>query len=328
MRALPLALTLNVLAAGALLAPPPPEETIGPGEPITAIPEHLRVDERRVALGRRLFSDKRLSLKHNQSCATCHPLNRGGMDGLALARRADGSNHIRNTPTIFNVALNSTYNWDGVAYTLEDHTERVIPGLMKVSWVELLTRLHRDRGYAGSFQSVYEGGITRANVLDAIAVFEKSLVTPDSRFDAYLRGEHKALNENEKTGYRLFKAYGCITCHQGVNIGGNLYQKFGVFEDMAAGRSPLLDRGRIRITKVARDEDVFRVPSLRNVAVTAPYFHDGRTATLKEAVEIMAKAQLGRKLPANEIKQMEDFLRTLTGKYQGVWLSAPPPEGQ
>jgi cytochrome c peroxidase len=156
-------------------------------------------------------------------------------------------------------------------------------------------------------------------VLDALASFERSLLTPNSRFDRYLRGERHILTEPEQQGYRLFKSYGCVTCHQGVNIGDNMYQKFGVFADTKDTGNPavVIDAGRYAVTKVPRDREVFRVPSLRNVAVTAPYFHDGRARSLEEAVETMAKVQLGMTLTHEESGLIVQFLHTLTGEYQG-----------
>jgi cytochrome c peroxidase len=166
--------------------------------------------------------------------------------------------------------------------------------------------------------------------LDALASFERSLLTPNSRFDRYLRGEQDALTEPEQQGYQLFKSYGCVACHQGINIGGNMYQKFGVFQEPGGSRTPamVVDLGRYQITKVPRDREVFRVPSLRNVAATAPYFHDGRARTIEDAVETMARAQLGRALTPEEIKLIVQFLRTLTGEYHGRPVTTPVQKAQ
>ena len=295
-------------------------------EPIVAIPVSREWDSGRVALGEQLFHDVRLSREQGRSCATCHPLDRGGMDGRTRPFTANGSLNARNTPTIFNVGLSSAFNWDGVADTLEAHAETVLrnPNLMDITWPELLSRLRVDPGYASRFRAVYRDGLTRGNVLNALASFERSLETPDSRFDQYLRGERGALTESERRGYALFKEYGCATCHQGVNIGGNMFQKFGVFPG-AGVQGPSLDLGRYQVTQVARDRSVFRVPSLRNVALTAPYFHDGHAASLDIAVETMAKVQLGRKLQPGETALIVQFLRTLTGQYRGQSLDARPP---
>jgi cytochrome c peroxidase len=304
-------------------APPMPPEppAAGAQEPITPVPHSLELDPHRVALGERLFGDVRLSHGNTHACTMCHPLQRGGMDGQPRAITINGTLHPRNTPTIFNVGLNAAFNWDGVATTLEAHAEIVLlhPNLMHTTWPELLAKLQADADYVTRFNTAYAGGLRPANVLDALASFERSLLTPNARFDRYLRGEPHALTVPEQQGYRLFKSYGCIACHQGVNIGGNMYQKFGVFEEAGGVESPgaLIDFGRYAVTKVPRDRGVFRVPSLRNVAVTAPYFHDGREPALEGAVDTMARVQLGRTLTPEEIGLIVQFLQTLTGDYHG-----------
>jgi cytochrome c peroxidase len=299
------------------LEPPATE----PQEPIKPIPLSLALDPQRVALGEQLFHDVRLSSDNTRACATCHPLQRGGMDGRRRAITADGTLHPRNTPTIFNVGLNTAFNWDGLATTLEAHAEIVLlhPSLMNTTWPELLAKLYADADYVTRFNTAYAGGLTAANVLDALASFERSLLTPNARFDRYLRGELQALTEPEQQGYRLFKSYGCVACHQGMNIGGNMYQKFGIFAAPGGLGSPaeVVDLGRYFVTKVPRDRGVFRVPSLRNISVTAPYFHDGRAPRLEGAVETMARVQLGRTLTTEEIGLIVQFLHTLTGEYHG-----------
>jgi cytochrome c peroxidase len=196
---------------------------------------------------------------------------------------------------------------------------------MNTSWEELLPKLRADQTYREAFLAVYASGPEPAYVLNALATFERSLLTPDARFDRYLRGDQDALGADESRGYELFKAYGCVACHQGVNIGGNLFQKFGIFYDVFAEEDPVTeaDVGRLAITGKEADRHVFRVPSLRNVAITAPYFHDGRAASLEEAVEAMARSQLGRSLTGEEIDLIVAFLRTLTGQYQGQSLAPP-----
>jgi cytochrome c peroxidase len=290
-----------------------------PGEPIAPLPVGAALDPRRVALGERLFHDVRVSRDGGRACATCHPLDRGGMDGRPRARTADGSLHPRNTPTIFNVGLSAFLNWDGVARTLEEHAEIVLlsPSLMNTTWPDLLARLRGPEGYRAEFEQIYDEGPTRRTVLDALAAFERSLQTPNARFDRYLRGEIAALDTVEQRGYQRFKAYGCASCHQGANVGGNMFQKFGVFPEGPGPFRLEADQGRYQVTSVPRDRGVFRVPSLRNVEVTAPYFHDGRTATLERAVETMATVQLGRRLEPEDIESIVRFLRTLTGEYHG-----------
>src|SRR4029434_8106273 len=279
----------------------------------------------RVALGARLFHEVRLSGRHTIACATCHRLEQGGPDGLPRAMAATGTPLLRNTPTIFNVAFNAAYNWDGGARTLEAHAERVLlsPALMHTTWPALLAKLRTIPDYQVAFTTLYPGGLTPAHVLDALATYERSLVTPNSRFDRYLRNQSEALSPVERRGYAIFKAYGCVACHQGINIGGSMFQKFGIFQEAPASHDPNrpVDLGRFLLTQVLRDREVFRVPSLRNVAVTAPYFHDGRAPTLEAAVTIMARVHLGRILSQEDTHAIVQFLHTLTWEYQGHSLT-------
>ena len=290
-------------------------------EPITPIPLTLPTDPLRAALGRRLFFDTHLSRANSMSCASCHPLDRGGADGLARAPSAVSAKVLRNTPTVFNTAFDLSYNWDGSAPTLEAQADAVIrsPAQFDNDWPALLATLRGQTGYTAAFQAAYPDGMTRVNLLDALAVYQRSLITPNARFDKYLRGDKAALASNEVEGYELFKAFGCVACHQGVNVGGNLYQKFGVFADTKPGRRPdePPDLGRLSVTKDERDREVFRVPSLRNVELTAPYFHDGRAKTLEDAVRTMARVQLNRQLGTPETDAIVAFLRTLTGELAG-----------
>jgi cytochrome c peroxidase len=289
-------------------------------EPLVPLPLPVPADPAKVALGERLFHDVRLSGDNAMACATCHRLAHGGADGLPRARTATGTLHPRNTPTIFNVAFNAAYNWDGGMRTLEAHAERVLlsPALMHTTWPALLAKLRTTSEYRTAFATLYPGRLRPAHVLDALTTYERSLVTPNARFDRYLRNHPEALSPVERRGYAIFKAYGCVACHQGVNIGGSMFQKFGIFEAPAPHASPQpVDLGRFLLTQVPRDREVFRVPSLRNVALTAPYFHDGRAPTLEAAVAIMARVQLGRTLSQEDTHAIVQFLHTLTGEYQG-----------
>jgi cytochrome c peroxidase len=296
-------------------------------EPISPLPLQVEQDPKRVALGAKLFADVRLSHGDFFSCASCHPLARGGMNALRRGVGYDGKKRLRNIPTVFNVRFNLYLNWDGAHESLVTHTDAIIqsPALMNTPWPELLDKLKGAPDYPSAFGAAYADGITRTNVIDALVHYERSLITPNARFDRYLRGQKDAISAGEARGYQLFKSYGCITCHQGVNIGGNLVQKFGVFvvpDTLGAPNDPR-DPGRFNFTKDERDKEVFRVPSLRNVGVTAPYFHDGRAATLEEAVKLMGMAQLGRTLTPEDIRLIASFLRTLTGEYNGHSLGAP-----
>jgi cytochrome c peroxidase len=316
-------LTLVALAAATLagaVGQPLGEEPITPLDP----PETL--DPGKVELGRLLFHEVRLSHGDVVACSTCHRLDLGGDDGQSRSIAADGRPLDFNTTTVFNAARNFRLNWRGNYRTLEEQNEAVLldPRLMNTTWEEVLPKLSADPGYRGIFAAVYGTGPDRASVLDALAVYQRSLVTTDGRFDRYLRGERGAITPDEERGYELFKAYGCIACHQGTNIGGNLFQKFGIFYDPFAqrARKSEADLGRFAVTGKEADRYVFRVPSLRNVTATAPYFHDGSTATLTEAVEIMARSQLGRELPIADRDAIVAFLGTLAGQYQGRTVRA------
>jgi cytochrome c peroxidase len=294
------------------------------GEPITPLPRDVYLDADKVRLGEMLFHDVRLSHGNVLACASCHVLAEGGDDNRARSEGSDGALLDFNAPTVFNVALNFRLNWRGNFRTLEEQNEAVLlnPHLMNTTWEELLAKLRADEAYADAFARVYGSDPAPADVLDALAAFQRSLSTPDARFDRHLRGQRDAITPEEERGYQLFKDFGCVACHQGVNVGGNLFQRFGIFHDPFS-RWPIhtADLGRFTITGEAKDRFVFRVPSLRNVAVTAPYFHNGRAETLEQAIEEMARSQLGRVLTGQEIELIAGFLRTLTGEYGGRPLS-------
>jgi cytochrome c peroxidase len=220
----------------------------------------------------------------------------------------DGRPIALNTPTVFNAALSFRLNWEGNIRTSEEQTERILlnPDLMATSPEEVLSKLRADPDIARQFQEAYGREPDRPGLLDAIATYERSLLTPDSRFDLWLRGNADAITQEELAGYHLFKALGCVSCHQGVNVGGNLYQRHGIFHPLAAQRP-----------------EVLRVPSLRNVATTPPYFHDGSTPTLQEAVKAMAFAQLDRVLTEQQTAAIVAFLNTLTGTYRGQSVVGP-----
>jgi cytochrome c peroxidase len=289
------------------------------GEPIAPIPTAASLDPAKVRLGERLFGDVRLSQDNKVACASCHRLDRGGADGRVRSIGTDGQPLDFNTPTVFNAALSFRLNWRGNFRTLEEQAEAVLldPRVMDTNWPALIAKLRADQTYRDQFGSAYGQPPARPLVLDALAAFERSLVTPRAPFDRYLRGERDAIGPDERRGYELFKSHGCVACHQGVNVGGNLFQRFGIFDDpVDIGPPTRADLGRFALTGRAEDRSVFRVPSLRNVAVTAPYFHDGRAATLEQAVAEMARTQLGRVLAPQEIELIVRFLQALTGEYR------------
>jgi len=275
----------------------------------------------KVALGRKLFHDTRLSRNDQISCASCHNLQTGGADGRPRSIGINGSVGIINAPTVFNTAFNFSQFWDGRAATLEEQVDEPVqrPDEMGSNWEDVVRTLKRSPDYVQAFRQIYADEIRREYIGDAIASFERSLVTPNSRFDRYLRHEVNGLTPREEEGYRLFQSLGCSSCHQGINLGGNMYQKVGVmapyFEDR--GHITKADLGRFNVTGEEQDRYMFKVPTLRNVALTAPYFHDGTAATLDSAVRMMARYQLGRKLSQDEVDLIVDFLKTLTGELDG-----------
>ena len=297
-------------------------------EPITPLPAAAAASPEKVALGERLFNDKRLSHDDTVSCASCHDLASAGNDGRSVARGIGGATGKRNAPTVFNAVFNFRQFWDGRASSLDDQMDAPLtdPREMGSSWAEVVGKLSADAAFSAGFGKVYPAGISEATLKDAIVAFEQSLTTPNSRFDLFLRGDRGAISEQERRGYELFKQYGCVACHQGINVGGNMFQVFGVMADLGAHRESNLaaDLGRYAITGDDADRHVFKVPSLRNVAVTAPYFHDGSAATLADAVDVMFTYQLGRTVPHEDKALIIDFLQTLTGEYRGHRLTSNP----
>ncbi|WP_171060460.1 cytochrome-c peroxidase [Poseidonocella sp. HB161398] len=291
-------------------------------EPILPVPMGLGADPRKAELGRRLFSDTRLSGDNGVACATCHVLPRGGADGLAVSPGLPGHPGITNTPTIFNVALSARLNWDARNRTLEQQVLSVIesPNTMGAQWPDVLRRLSEDTGITAAFGEIYPEGMTRDTVANAIAEYERTLITPNAPFDRYLRGDADAISAEAKAGYRIFKDYGCVSCHQGVNVGGNMVQVFGIFGTPLAARAGADTPGAAQETGISDTQPVFRVPSLRNVAQTDPYFHDGSAETLQDAISVMAFYQLGREISDRESAEIEAFLGSLSGEYRGVPL--------
>ena len=290
-------------------------------EPIKPIPLEMKLDQRKVSLGEKLFFDKRVSEDGSIACFACHGYSTGGADRTPLSRGIRGQQGDVNAPSIFNLAFNSRFSWDGRNESLEDQIKKLMvnPKVMGTTWEKLSARLNAQADYAELFKSVFGEPANAKNIGEAIVAFERSLVTPNARFDKYLRGDKTAITEDEQRGYQKFKAYGCIACHQGVNVGGNMFQVFGVMGDYFKKRGNVTraDLGRFNQTKDEADKHVFRVPSLRNVALTPPYFHDGSAATLDDAVDVMFQYQLGRPAPKGDKELIIKFLRTLTGEFKG-----------
>jgi cytochrome c peroxidase len=270
-------------------------------EPITPIPVTPAQDPQRVRLGESLFGDRRLSHDNTHSCSSCHDIGTNGATAN-VRDTPEAQPTALNTPTVFNAGLNFRLNWEGSFRSLEESAEQILgnPAIMASSADEVVSKLRADPETVQQFHDAYGRAPDLAAVVDAIATYERSLVTPGSRFDRWLAGEADAITPEELSGYQVFKSLGCITCHQGVNVGGNLFQRHGVFHPLGSPEPVLL-----------------RVPGLRNVATTPPYFHDGSASTLPEAVKAMGIAQLDRVLTDQQIAAIVAFLNTLTGTYRG-----------
>lgn len=290
-------------------------------QPILPLEPIANLDPLRVALGEKLFHDARLSGDFTLTCASCHDLGKGGVDGRRFAVGIGGAVGGVNAPTVFNSGYSLAQFWNGRAATLEEQAAGPIqnPIEMGATLPQVLARLEEDAALKKEFKRAYVNGLTIENVLNAIATFERSLVTLNSRFDRYLFGETSVLTPLEIEGYRRFRELGCTSCHQGALIGGNMFQKFGVLGDYFAGRVTTKDDlGRFNVTQREEDRHVFKVPSLRNVAQTAPYFHDGSAETMDQAVTVMARYQLGRDLSPEDVEAIVAFLKTLTGDLPAV----------
>jgi cytochrome c peroxidase len=277
-----------------------------------------------VTAGEMLFADSRLSKDKNKSCTDCHQFNKAGTDHTQYSPTIGGGYRTRNTPTIFNLAFVNTFNWDGSVNNLEDQIEGIIKSSqgLGADWETILPRLAESEEYTRLFNAISPEGITRENVIEALAEYERSLVTIDSPFDLFLNGNFKAISAEAKQGIKLFVELGCSSCHQGLKLGDNLFSKFGVFGDYFKDRGSITaaDYGRFNVTSKEEDRYVFRVPGLRNIAKTYPYFHDGTIQDLDRAMNIMAHYQLGRTLPAEEISHLRAFMESLTGNYRGKSL--------
>ena len=292
---------------------------------IPPLPASLPVDAKKVELGRRLYHDKRLSGDNTVSCATCHDLAKGGTDQEKVSTGVRGQKGGINAPTTFNAAFQFVQFWDGRAPTLEAQAGGPPnnPVEMDSNWKQIIGKLEADVALTADFKASYPEGFTDKTITDAIATFERTLLTPNSRFDKYLAGDAKALSESELRGYTLFQETGCATCHAGVLLGGGSFEPMGRHADYFKERGGAVtdaDKGRVNASKVENDLHKFKVPTLRNVAKTFPYFHDGSTSDLKEAVRVMGKYQSGKELSKDDCAAVAAFLETLTGEYQGKLL--------
>ena len=299
------------------------------GEPVRPIVAVAEIDPLKVQLGFDLFHDARLSVDNTVSCASCHSLETGGVDNHQYSHGVEQRLGGVNAPTVYNAVYNFVQFWDGRAKTLADQAAG--PPLNPVemastSFDEIIAKLQGDKHYTEMFQTLYpEQGITEATITDAIEEFERTLVTPNSQFDKWLLGDDAALTAEELRGYELFKENSCATCHVGINLGGESYELMGLRRHYFQERGVELteeDNGRYKQTQEERDRHRFKVPGLRNVELTWPYYHDGSRVTMEEAVRDMALYQCDVELADKDVEAIVAFLTTLTGEYNGVKLTS------
>lgn len=301
------------------------KEKRGSEEPVWPLPSSVDFDADKAAMGERLFNDGALSLDGSISCATCHVLENGGADH-ADERVSEGIYGLKggvNAPTVYNAEYNVLQFWNGRAADLVEQAAGPItnPVEMGEQTVEqVVERLYADKALVKEFEALYpEEGLTAYTLCHAIAEFERTLITPDSRFDLYLKGDSNALSELEKKGYEEFKENSCAACHFGAAMGGRSFEYNDIYGDYFAERNPEIeynsdDEGLKGFTLKDEDLHKFKVPVLRNIELTAPYFHDGSFQTLEEAVRAMARYELGKKLSGSEVDSIVAFLRTLNGQ--------------
>lgn len=296
-------------------------------ESVRPVPDAVEHDPAKAELGYALYHDTRLSADGTVSCATCHGINTAGVDNLQYSEGIGGQLGGVNAPTVFNAVFNFAQFWDGRAATLA--AQAAGPPLNPVemgcsSFDEIVARLGKDRAFVKAFTKVYPEGLSEATITDAIEHYERTLVTPNSPFDRYLKGDKTAMTAEQISGFELFKEYSCATCHAGVNMGGLSYELMGqradYFKDRELTEKSGLtdgDNGRWAQTGIERDRFRFRTPGLRNVALTYPYYHDGSVKTLEEAVGMMARYQVGVELSESEVATITAFMHALTGEYNG-----------
>jgi len=306
--------------AKALFKPIPSRPPVLKGNPATPA---------RIDLGAKLYFDPRLSKSQLISCNTCHNAGLGGADLQETSTGHGWQKGPRNAPTVLNSVFNTAQFWDGRAKDLAEQAKGPVQASVEMNNTPdlVLKTLNSIPEYPRLFRAAFPGvkdPLTFDNVAKAIEVFEATLLTPDSPFDRYLKGNRKALGPQETAGLKLFIDKGCVACHGGLNLGGTGYYPFGVVEKPAENILPRGDKGRFAVTNTAADEYVFRSPSLRNVAITAPYFHSGAVWSLKEAVAIMGSAQFGTKLSDGEAGSITAFLGSLTGRQPKIMYPIMP----
>lgn len=278
------------------------------------------ITDEKVQLGKKLYLDNRLSKDNTQSCNTCHNLETYGVDNLSTSPGNNGGFGTRNSPTVFNAALHMSQFWDGREPDVEAQAGGPILNPVEMAMPSekiVVERLSKIDEYVKLFAQVFpneKNPISYKNIQKAIGAFERKLITP-SRFDDFVAGDLNALSTVEKDGLQIFINTGCVACHSGNVLGGNIYQKFGIYDDYwKHTNSKIIDNGKFEVTKIENDKYMFKSPSLRNIEKTYPYFHDGSVKDLKEAVTIMAKVQLNKDLSENDLNALIAFLNSLTGE--------------
>ena len=300
-------------------------------EPLQPLPDKLPVDAAKAALGEKLFSDKRLSGDNTLSCASCHSYDKAGTDNSRFSEGIRGQFGDINAPTTFNAVFNVKQFWNGRAADLQEQAGGPPMNPIEMGskdWHEIIAKLADDAEFTAAFKAVFADGWTGANITDAIAEHEKTLITPNSRFDKWLKGDDSAITKAEQEGYERFKQYRCSSCHVGKSVGGQSFEYMDLKKDYFADRGNPLgsDEGLKGFTGKAEDLHRFKVPNLRNVELTAPYMHDGTVTTLDEAVRIMGVYLSGMDIPQGDRDLIVGFLRTLTGEWNGKPLGGTPVE--
>jgi cytochrome c peroxidase len=302
-------------------------------KPLPSAPPTLKanpISPAKVDLGRMLFFDPRLSSSWLISCNTCHNLSLGGVDMLETSIGHGWQKGPRNSPTVLNAVFNIAQFWDGRAKDLKEQAMGPVQAAVEMNSTpdRTVRTLRSIPAYVEAFKQAFAGEanlVTFENMARAIEAFEATLLTPRGRFDAYLGGKADALTAEEKKGLESFLGKGCVSCHGGVNLGGTGYFPFGVVERPGADILPPTDKGRFQVTRTASDEYVFKSPSLRNIELTAPYFHSGKVWDLAQAVAVMGSAQLGATLNSAETASIVAFLKTLTGEQPKIEYPVLPP---
>lgn len=285
----------------------------------------------KLLLGKMLYFDPRLSASHAISCNSCHNIGLGGADAEETSIGHRWQRGGRNAPTVLNAVFNTAQFWDGRAKDLEAQAGGPVvnPIEMASPQAHVAEQLAAIPGYVDAFKAAFPGAgnpVSLENAQKAIAIFEATLITPNAPFDRYLKGDSAALSNTQKEGLRVFMNKGCAACHNGINLGGGMYAPFGAVEKPGADLLPPNDKGRFTVTKTATDEYVFKVPTLRNIALTAPYFHTGRAWDLRQAVAVMGTSQLGTELTSQEIDEVVAFLGSLTGDQPKLEYPMLPPD--